>query len=78
MSERALSNLTYGLVLLQEINQGYDNSLYRLRAVDYLLQANLPGLGGALMLWQGHALATSTLIDLIENGIKCITQETDS
>lgn len=64
---RDLETLSHGLVLLQEICQGYDNPGYRKRALNYLaLGADAVIRKYLLVRWDHRLLTTTELIRQIE------------
>ena len=59
--------LSYGLVLLQEICQGYDTAPYRTRAHHYIAWGGNPYISDYLLSqWQHNRLSTPDLIHKIE------------
>lgn len=74
MSTTKIELLCYGLVLLQEICQGYDNGNYRLRATRYFSNVGYPPLGNYLIRWRSRAISTTCLIKVVENSIEQLTK----
>ena len=70
--------LCYGLILLQEIAQGYDNNWYRQRAETILLSSGYVELATPMMRWLSHSLSTPCFIDIVEDLIENVTRKPDS
>ena len=64
MQPKTLENLSYGLILLQEIAQGYDTGVYRRRAIGIL--SCFPNLRRDLMHWVNRACTTTQFIQKVE------------
>lgn len=64
---RDLEALSYGLVLLQEVCQGYDTDLYRTRARHYLAVGGNPYISDYLnSQWSHGKISTQDLVHKIE------------
>ena len=62
--------LSYGLVLLQEICQGYDTPIYRNRAIRQIAYGGSPYIGGQLLPdWKYGKITTQDLIHCIEKAL---------
>ena len=70
MSSEQLERLSYGLLLLQEILQGYDNNNYRTRTLYILMGVKNSELTSKLMLWASRGYSTSELLTFLENLIE--------
>ena len=67
MEIRDIEEVGYGLVLLQEICQGYDNGIYRARATRMLAHGGDRYISGYLLpRWAYGKLSTTAFIQKIE------------
>lgn len=67
---RDLDALAHGLVLLQEICQGYDNPIYRGRAERYIAAGGSTQIGNYLLpKWFHGGMSTPEFIDNIEKAL---------